>query len=1306
MKKIYLIIIAGLLAIFGTATPSAVAQNPVSAPTVCSDGNSDCYLVVERNETTVGAWNSFMVEIDQENYDYTVAILMGAGVDTVRLCSTLGKITVNLWDVMGDPTAIELVITDSLGTLHLSQIGFETAPLASVELLETYACVDVDCAEPTNLKFDNITDTSVEVSFESGASSWQYAFDTVDLFTDSDWVAVSAKTFTIGGLTPGSDYFFRLRTDCGDESYSAQVKGQFATKCSKVEIPLVVDFEDFFVNKWSDINECWHRTGNSNNQLYPQTYGNAHSGTVGAFWFQTGDVYVPTLITPPLDANLKDLAVNLYYYCYNADDGGVIEVGAVGDPSDPSTYTLVDTIHYDATDYAWKQGSLDLSSYTGSDNQLFIRVRHRVSDGTNVTLDDITIEERPDCGYLTGDFGVIGKSDDAITVLVRNDHANHDGYNVYCSTSDELDKSLAIKGSSDSSIICVTGLSPNTEYYVWIEGDCGGDKVTEAVALGKHSTTCEPVTVTRDTPYTTDLENAADTVCMWKINGNMVTWRHSSVVDYPFSGMKAQSGSECYFLSGQPGEAMLTLPTFDFSGMDTIAELSFSHFCSVSPFYKVDHLSVLYRDANDKDWVKIVEMEPAPGEYFRQYVKLPKSQGAAFYQVAILGTAFDDAEGVSIDDIRVGAANRCAPPTFTLDDITERAVTVKWSESALDKHRIQIRRTNDWSWTSYSVEGEDGSGSTLVSPLLKSNSYTVRMQSVCDDGTYGDPSPSQTFTTLFCDNFDTYLNYPPSAKDTTIEDALIAIDSRGPSSTSTMDWAGCHSYSEVLIDKSMLAGLGDIDAIAFVADSVNLGTLLDDILVFMAHTTATELTDFLYDDSFKKVYHGPATFSTTGDVRIGLDAPFHWDGSSNIVIGFYNSGSSCIKSDALYFGGHASDTNRFVYARSVNGIPIDNLSFLDEKYKHMENAAVPDIKLLSCKSECYPPVVESVATTSSTITVRWYNEKDLDVELSVRPTGSTAWENSVTVKSTDGLKFTFTMLPAMTQYDIRLRRDCSGIGLGYSDEVIVHATTDTACSVPTDVKLNNITATTATITWSNTTVASRWEVHVWNDDFNQLYDVNTCPATIDGLIPGASYKVRVRAFCGDDGQMVGDWSETTTIQLLCAPVTGLNAVTNGNEVVLEWKAADNYTDYLVSWGENQSDPNEQIGYALVSGTTYTVKGLKAKTYTFRVRTVCEEGWNSVWSEVNASVLGVDNAEGRNARFMLQPNPATDRVTLCLDAFEGTAKVSILSVDGRQVSQFNTTTGITELNLGDMAAGTYFVHVQTEDWISVRKLIVK
>ena len=396
--------------------------------------------------------------------------------------------------------------------------------------------------------------------------------------------------------------------------------------------------------------------------------------------------------------------------------------------------------------------------------------------------------------------------------------------------------------------------------------------------------------------------------------------------------------------------------------------------------------------------------------------------------------------------------------------------------------------------------------------------------------------------------------------------------------------------------------------------------------------------------------------------------------------------------------------NRFIYVASTYDFGgAASASSLPASYKNFSNV-VPDIELGACVPVCYAPIVKSTSTTATSATVNWYNEKNMVVEVSIRPEGATSWENPTTVSG--ATKFTVTGLMPMTKYQFRLRRDCANSGIGFSDETIVDVLTDTACSVPENVKAIDVTATTATLSWTNTAVANKWIVHVWNDGFNKRYTVTTNPATIDGLTPGNSYKVQVRAYCGYNDHVIGDWSETTTFQNTCEPVTGLTATVQGTSVKLSWSASSNSKKYYVVWGDANFNPNDQIGYAEVDGTSYTVTGLKGKTYTFRVRSICEEGWNSVWASTNATVVGIDDVEGQNAQFTLQPNPATDHVTLSLNDFEGTANVSILSVDGRQVNSFSTVEGNYTLDLSDYAAGTYFVRVQTDGWVSVRKLIVK
>ena len=83
-----------------------------------------------------------------------------------------------------------------------------------------------------------------------------------------------------------------------------------------------------------------------------------------------------------------------------------------------------------------------------------------------------------------------------------------------------------------------------------------------------------------------------------------------------------------------------------------------------------------------------------------------------------------------------------------------------------------------------------------------------------------------------------------------------------------------------------------------------------------------------------------------------------------------------------------------------------------------------------------------------------------------------------------------------------------------------------SCLKPSDAQCTDFTVTTATISWTDNSDASAWQISL-NDDESYLIDATTNPFTLSGLDGNASYSVKVRANCGDDGYSV--WTDPFTV---------------------------------------------------------------------------------------------------------------------------------------------------------------------------------
>ncbi len=778
----------------------------------------------------------------------------------------------------------------------------------------------------------------------------------------------------------------------------------------------------------------------------------------------------------------------------------------------------------------------------------------------------------------------------------------------------------------------------------------------------------------------------------------------SVITSDPYSGLNPYSGARmAHFSASSDCETMLVLPTFDFSGM-TVSNAELSFYQLINQYEEYDYtldgyvvkpqstLKIYYRTGETGDWTLLTAIDTTfLGVWKKYYVELPASQGAAVYQVALKGRAKGNPFGVNVDDLKVKKVTTCLTPSnVTVSNVTERTATIRWTGTA-SSYKVQYRPEYQWSWNARIVEDND---SVIISPLNMASNYEVRVIGLCSTFEQTEPSEVVTFTTEFCDDRVERNNYSATAIDT------VAVNGFG-------DPSYYYSYTEILVDSAALAGMTNINGFAFYVDSVANTTFYDNCQVYFGHTTQTSLTEFQYDASFEMVYEGSLAYNTLGLHRVLFVNPFEWDGSRNLVVAVLSYNEGVTVDPCL--GAHKASSNkvyRGYYNNNYGSFTPSQANMLPAGNKTASNA-VPDLTFYGCNAVCFEPVVSSVSTTADEITVEWYNE-NATVELEIKESTSNEW--SIPVSVSGAHRYTFSNLASITEYDIRLRRECDIEALLYSDYVEVSAVTDTLCSVPEDLTVTAVTAHSATFSWTDgDVIGSKWQLHIWNDDVNIYRDVTTNPATVDGLIAGENYHAAVRSYCCVNDHVAGEFSDAITFDNICYPVTGVEASVNGRNVTLTWTAGDRNSRWIVMYGYRGFEPNQHLGYVETTTPSVTIEDFDpCYTYAFRVRAICDDDWNSLWneSEVTAYIVGIDEADGEGTRFVLQPNPATDRVTLVLSGTTDEATVSIFGIDGRQVSQFTANGDRLDLNLEGYASGTYFVRVQTADWASVRKLVVK
>lgn len=1160
-------------------------------------------------------------------------------------------------------------------------------------------CASTDCLPPAITSA--VADThsvSLEWMAQGGEYQWIVEYRNID---STDWIQVTSTptnetSYEVTNLDAATTYRFRVSSICGDDTVAALVNA--TTLCGNFALPYFEDFENFTATSYeAETQMCWYRaSGYTYSSYYPyiSTYSSyAYEGT--RCLNMCG--YKSRLVFPSFEAPIDSLSIDFYamcsYYSTYYDDPQV-EVGVCTNPADTSTYVVLNTFTLTAATYEYDNFTVDFDSYEGTDGHIFLRCPS--NDYAYIYIDNVTVSRIPSCRNLSGaSIGNITTNSVDVTV---SDNFDRNNYTIYWSTANDT-TTLADSTTTATTTATITGLTANTTYYMWARAICSATDHSKLYAIGSVSTLCNPIAVTNDASYFNDFEDGT-LDCFWQTTENQsVAWTNST---YGYSGAHAYSGGYRLNIgSSQNVAAMLVLPTFDFSGLGSNAEVSFYNYWYYytnsysSTITYAPRLEVYYRIGDSGNWTYVADVDTSVRNAWRHYyIELPASQGAPVYQVAFKATTNGNSYGTYIDDLTVEKVTTCLPPTnIVVDNITERTATVHWTGTA-SSYKVQYRSENNWNWNARTVEGVD---SCVISPLDMASRYEVRVLSQCGVLTYSDPSEIVTFSTEFCADRSESTNYEDTATDASM--------------TKLFNINAYTAYTEIIIDSAMLVGMSDINGLSFYIDDTYDHTQIGNCRIYMGHTTATELTALLYSDTtFTEVFDGSIGIEN-GWNRVLID-PYTWDGTSNLVVGFLSINNNYYN-DTILYGAHVASANKCLSAYySGSTLSPDQFNMVPASNKTFTNI-VPDLKFYGCNPTCYEPVFSKITTTESSIAVEWYNENAV-IQMEIKPSDEENWDSPVVVIGTN--RHTYTNLPGMTDFDIRIRRDCTADDMDFSDWVYAFTRTDTACSIPTDLAVSAITGNSVTLGWTDGPMSGgEWEIRVWNNSFNQYYTVNTNPATVDGLVAGASYQIAVRARCGSDDHVIGEFSDPVNFNNICYPATNLTATVSGNDVVLNWTPGLRNTQWIVTYGLAGFAPNDQIGYQIVNSPTATItgldgigaKGTEGFSYGFRVRAICGDDWNSDWNETEATVqvggVGIDDVDA-NSRVSISPNPATDQVTLRLAALD--AEVSLMSVDGRTMTVQHASNGELTLDVSQLAAGTYFVRVQTANWTTVRKLIVK
>jgi hypothetical protein len=363
---------------------------------------------------------------------------------------------------------------------------------------------------------------------------------------------------------------------------------------------------------------------------------------------------------------------------------------------------------------------------------------------------------------------------------------------------------------------------------------------------------------------------------------------------------------------------------------------------------------------------------------------------------------------------------------------------------------------------------------------------------------------------------------------------------------------------------------------------------------------------------------------------------------------------------------------------------------------------------------CYPPTGISASNITQTSADITWNATASLYEIRI---------DAGTIETITTNSYTFTNLNPNTFHAVEVRAVCEeevSTWVSTTFTTLEEVVTPEPCDAPTALAANNITETSAEITWNGT--ASTYEIKVNGGESETL---TTTSKTLTNLTPNTAYTIEVRAVCEEQTSAWVSTNFTTLEEIIPEPevilgeVSTLAATEVGNTsatlngALVSAGNAENFTvgfalsttaDFTLETSEVQN-----ITSTLAEGTfSQAVNDLaEGQTYFYRAYITNQAG--TAYGAVETFTLSslAEEISG-TLQVSLYPNPAQDNATMEIVGLDQDAKIVISDLQGRILSQEAISAGTTRytVNVSNMASGVYYIRIVTDKAVSTQKLIVE
>lgn len=337
---------------------------------------------------------------------------------------------------------------------------------------------------------------------------------------------------------------------------------------------------------------------------------------------------------------------------------------------------------------------------------------------------------------------------------------------------------------------------------------------------------------------------------------------------------------------------------------------------------------------------------------------------------------------------------------------------------------------------------------------------------------------------------------------------------------------------------------------------------------------------------------------------------------------------------------------------------------------------------------------------------------------------------------------------------------CANYGYGETEDYDITIEGFAGCIAPFGTVVSNINTISALLSWETGCGHVSWDVYVGPAGSglpaNPNYSNVTSPFLVTGLTPFTEYEFYVRANCDTNG--LSDWSTATPFTTLplavandeCINATPLipggtfqeHAIIATNVGATKSIGAPNPTCAIFGFGgdvwfstvvpadgnitiETQADPGSPLqdtGLTVFSGdcTTLTTLGCNDDIGTTSFSRLSLTGltpgstiYARVWEyandtygtfQVSAWNTALASTAFETSKLTYYPNPATANVTVSY--IHNIEKITVFSVLGEALYQANFNANEIQISVAQLAAGTYWMKVESNGKAQIVPLIKK